>query len=347
MKRFVALLLLLVAVSTPFAEGGGVAFLTMTLDEALSSARAQEKMVMIDVWADGCAPCKRLAKDVFSESAVGTFINSRYVSLKVNVKDTVGKQIYEKYEVAGFPTVLFLDADGSEIDRIFGYDDNPEEYFQTIQEYAAGRNTLRALLSKLETAPDDLDLNYAVAKKYVDRGQGLKSPPYFARILELDPEDQKGYAEEARFAIAVADMWRKEDPEPLAAFLKKSTNEKLLWDGYNYVFKYNRNREDHDAAVAAYAKILELRPERADKKNACAWYIYQNKMTQKYAWGIQIAREAVALKPDAAYIWDTLAWLEYVTGSKAEAIKAMKKAVDLSPEKGSYRQNLQKMEAGV
>ncbi|MGB6031380.1 MAG: thioredoxin family protein [Bacteroidota bacterium] len=347
MKYFVAVLLLLVAVSTPFADEKGVEFVSMDLDEALASARAQEKMVLIDVWADGCAPCKRLEKQVFSENEVGGFVNSRFVCLKVNVKDTLGKQIHKKYEVAGFPTVLFLDSGGGEIDRLFGYDDDPDSYFKTLQEYASGKNTLRSMLSRLEREPDDVDLNYAIAVRYVDRGQGLKSPAYFTRILELDPEDQKGYAEDARFSLAVADMWTKDKVEPLAAFLKKTTNEKLLWDGYNFVFKYNRNNENHDAAIAAYARILELRPGDADRMNACAWYIYENEMSEKYEWGIQIAREAVSLKPEAAHIWDTVAWLEYVGGSKARAIEAMKRAVELSPDKGGYKKNLQKMEGGV
>jgi thioredoxin-related protein len=345
MKQFVAVVLLFVAVSTSFA--GGVEFVSVSLDEALSAAAAGEKMVMIDVWADGCAPCKRLMSDVFSQDVVGSFINSRYVSLTVNVKDSLGKQIYTRYQVAGFPTVLFLDAGGGEIDRIFGYDDDPEAYFRTIQDYTAGENTLRSYLAKLEAAPDDVDLNYAVAMRYVDRGQGLKAPPYFSKVLELDPGDKKGYAEEATFAIAVSDMWTKDELEPLASFLQTTTNQKLLWDGYNYVFKYNRNRENHVAAVAAYAKILELRPGNADKLNACAWYIYQNKVSEKYGWAIQIAREAVSIKPEAAHIWDTLAWLEYVGGSKTEAVKAMKRAAELAPEKSVYKKNLQKMEGGA
>ncbi len=347
MLYVVTVLLLLVAVSTPFAGEKGVEFVSMDLDGALAAARAGEKMVLVDVWSDGCAPCKRLVKQVFSREEVGSFVNSRFVCLKVNVKETAGKQIYEKYEVAGFPTLLFLDSEGGEIDRIFGYDDDPDSYFKTLQQYAAGKGTLRSMLSALESDPDDVDLNYAVAMRYVDRGQGLKSPAYFTRILELDPEDRKGYAEDARFSLAVADMWTKDNVEPLAAFLKKTTNERLLWDGYNFLWKYNRNNENHEAAIDAYAMILELRPGDADRMNACAWYIYENEMSEKYAWGIQIAREAVSLKPDAASIWDTLAWLEYVGGSKARAIEAMKKAVELSPDKGGYKKNLEKMESGV
>jgi tetratricopeptide (TPR) repeat protein len=304
-------------------------------------------MVMIDVWSDGCAPCKRLAKDVFMDAEVAPFINARYVSLKVNVKDTLGKTIYEKYDVQGFPTVLFLDSEGSEIDRIFGYNDDPEAYFKTVKAYAAGKNTLRSMLTRLEGEPDDIDLNRAIAQKYVARGEGMKSPRFYSRVLQLDPADEKGYAEEAHYALAVVDMWTNDEVKPLAVLLNRTENEEFKRDGYQYMLKYYKKKEDPEGVVSTYKKLLAAAPRDADRMNQCAWYIYEQEMSAQYGWGTELAQEAVSIKPEAAYIWDTLAWLHYVKGNKEKAVEAMKQAVALAPEKDKYRKNLQKMKAGV
>lgn len=73
-----------------------------------------EKLVLVDFWAEWCAPCRMLAPTV---EAVGEqFVDSANV-VKINVDDnpaTAGR-----YGIKGIPTLILFRA-GKEVERIVG-----------------------------------------------------------------------------------------------------------------------------------------------------------------------------------------------------------------------------------
>jgi thiol:disulfide interchange protein DsbD len=87
---------------------------------ALARARAEDKGVMIDFRSEWCAPCKELDARTFADPAVIAHIAPRYVPLKIDLtEDTAEDQaIMQRYRVELLPTVLFVDADGTERGRI-------------------------------------------------------------------------------------------------------------------------------------------------------------------------------------------------------------------------------------
>ena len=92
---------------------------------------------------------------------------------------------------------------------------------------------------------------------------------------------------------------------------------------------------------------MERLPRSTDLMNAYAWYIFQNKVTDHYARGIAVARQAVELEPEADNIWDTLGQLSFAAGEIDEATRAMQKASALNPREESYRQLLKQYRSQV
>lgn len=82
--------------------------------------RSAERPVIVDFWADWCAPCLILAPlldEVMKEYA------SRVELLKVEVDDNM--RLAGRYQLRGFPTVIFYHQ-GEELDRFAGAKSLPQ-----------------------------------------------------------------------------------------------------------------------------------------------------------------------------------------------------------------------------
>lgn len=106
------------------SSGPGVAFVSGSFDEALARARSEKRLVLVDVYTDWCGWCKKLDKEVFSDARVAAAARD-LVAVRVNAEDG-GEKVAERYEVNGFPTILFVDGSGTVVKRIEGYVDAAE-----------------------------------------------------------------------------------------------------------------------------------------------------------------------------------------------------------------------------
>ena len=89
-------------------------------DEALAGAASAGKPVFVDFYTDWCIACKEMDKKTFSDPAVVSATRN-FVMLRSNLtteKDPQIKALYQKYQVRGVPTYVFLAPDGKEIASI-------------------------------------------------------------------------------------------------------------------------------------------------------------------------------------------------------------------------------------
>ena len=171
------------------------------------------------------------------------------------MKTDDGKNLVKHHNVNGFPTVLFLTSQGNEIDRICGFNGNKDDYLKIIQDYAAGRNTLKDLMEKYNQDTLNIMVNFRLAKKYIDRWESSKAKKYLNTVLKLDVEDNYGFREKSELQIAIytARYSDKKDVQPLIIFLNKSQNEEFLELGYNQLRQFYKNAKD----TVQYFKTLD------------------------------------------------------------------------------------------
>jgi len=111
----------------PAAEG----WLT-SWDDAVKESRKSGKPILADfTGSDWCGWCKRLDKEVFGTPEFKAWAKKNVVLLEVDFPQskkqsaTLAKQnqtLLSKYKVEGFPTILFLNADGKKLAE-YGYDE--------------------------------------------------------------------------------------------------------------------------------------------------------------------------------------------------------------------------------
>jgi thioredoxin-related protein len=86
--------------------------------DALKSAKAGGKPVMVDFYTDWCGWCKKLDSDTYSNPKVSS-LSEKFVCVKINAEKD--PSLAEKCNVSGYPTILFLDGNGKVLSRIPGF----------------------------------------------------------------------------------------------------------------------------------------------------------------------------------------------------------------------------------
>ena len=72
------------------------------------------KPVLVDFWAEWCAPCRMIAPTI---DAIAEQYAERAAVVKVNVDDNTGTA--QRYGIKGIPT-LILFSEGKEVERVVG-----------------------------------------------------------------------------------------------------------------------------------------------------------------------------------------------------------------------------------
>jgi len=104
------------AVSAPPAS----IWMEQDFEGALARAKAEQKFVLVDTYAEWCAQCKELDEKTWPDPAVKGWINAHAVAVRIDA-DKVRPDIAKRFGIAGFPTVLILDAEGQERQRAMGF----------------------------------------------------------------------------------------------------------------------------------------------------------------------------------------------------------------------------------
>lgn len=126
------------------AVSDSVALKWQSLDVALEEARLSGKKILIDVYAPWCGWCRKLQTEVQPHPDVASYISNTFILARVNGEDTentieingytvTGRELAIALGMQGYPTTVYLGADGSPITRIPGF--LPTEDYLTVARF--------------------------------------------------------------------------------------------------------------------------------------------------------------------------------------------------------------------
>ena len=94
-------------------------------DSAFRRARSENRVVMVEFYADWCVWCKRMESSTFVHPEVVALLAQGAVPLRID-GEREGRVLAGRYRVDGYPTIVFLSPDEREVGRIPGYLDATE-----------------------------------------------------------------------------------------------------------------------------------------------------------------------------------------------------------------------------
>ncbi len=119
-------------------------------------------------------------------------MSKKFVTIKVNPEDSEhpeNREALARYEVPGYPTIVFASPDGGTIAKQVGFI-NPDEFVPVIEAALAKEEAFQEKLAELEKTPDDAKLNAQLALTYLERKQLEKALPLSKKAFEHDPRNR-------------------------------------------------------------------------------------------------------------------------------------------------------------
>ncbi|WP_316818654.1 thioredoxin fold domain-containing protein [Pedobacter nyackensis] len=186
MKRYIMMLFLITG-SVGKLCAQGIEFNHGSWAEIKARAKQENKLIFLDFYTVWCAPCKKMAMEVFPLPAAGAFYNKHFMNVKVDAEKGEGIVLAKTYRPSGYPTLIFTDAEGKQLYRTTGAETaeelikhgkialNPQEDYERLKDLYAKdeleKNDLFRYIIILKAKDDIKGVNEAFDRyfKYINR----------------------------------------------------------------------------------------------------------------------------------------------------------------------------------
>ena len=356
--------------SNTFAQSG-IQFTQGTWKELLARADKEDKLIFMDAYAEWCGPCKKMAKDVFTQKEAGDFFNTKFINVKMDMEKGEGIGLSSDFGIMAYPTLLFIDAKGKVVHRAVGYHTtdllldlgeaalDPNRNISSINaRYEEGDRSPELLRNLAQVKYDAMDGSYSqIAEEYLATQQNWNSDENMEfiyrmvddldskmadHLLENRKEFENKFGEQAiagKINELVQNTVSKAETE---ADLKKV--EQLYARAYpdkagemagRLKMGYYAQREDWDNFAKAATSFYEKYPAQSwDELNEIAWIFYEVADGKKnLQTAVKWAKQSVKMEENY-FNTDTLAALHYKLGKKGKALKYANKAIKLAQAAG-------------
>jgi len=318
------------------AGAAGVDWFRGSLAEAGAQARTQHKLVLVELYATWCVPCHLMEREVYPRDEVGRAVTEGYVALRRDGERGDGLEIARRHHVVGFPTLLVLDEQGAEVDRVMG-SMSASDLVRQLARLKDGKGALAELERQLAQAPSEA-LRMEAATRHAVRGDP-RAVAELTEVVRNDPENRARRAAAALLTLGKyyylrgARDYARADSTLAELERRFPSTDEASQASYERAVAMQQGGRAKEAR-AQLDRWLEGGPNEVSRLAAYAWFCFKEGGDR--ARGIEIARRGLAIAPREDALWDTLGELYLAQGQRLEASQAFAKAVELAPSNTYY-----------
>ena len=195
-----------------------------SLTDAQKRARQLNKPVLAYFFIRGSEFCQQLEEGVLADKSV---VDAAQEFICVRVDAARDRNEAHRFDVRGAPTILVLDGQGNEMERVAGLVEK-DKLLTKLAGSRRGKLSFREARRLAMQNPADVPANWKVAETYLEEGREDLAEPHLRNVIAHDEPNQYGYTDNAIFALAFALGKRGEYGQAIYSF------ERLLarWPGF-------------------------------------------------------------------------------------------------------------------
>ena len=267
------------------------------------------------------------------------------INLKIDAEKGEGIELAEKYNIRGFPTIVFTNNRGDEIDRIVGYKD-PDQFFSELSRIKSGRNTLPTLLTDFQTNPNNFSTLFKLTKKYEAMGLPASATRMINAILKAGV-DSSGTA---KFFSILYQSREIQKPDGLLEYANNHPESgyltTALQEAMYFIRRIGKNKQ---LEADVYVRLINsYEEENPGMLNSFAWRMSELKLyldlaLEKVTWAIGQTSDN---KQKHMFI-DTKAEILWKLNRIDEAILEIEKCTTFDPNNIYYKEQLEKFKGPI
>jgi thioredoxin-like negative regulator of GroEL len=178
MKRLgLAILLLAAAATSAAADNAGISWFK-DLEKASEAAGKTNRPMMIEFWADWCAACRVMDKDIYTDPNLIAAVNGRIVPVRIHFD--LQREVARGYNVPVLPYIVFADSDGTELMHHRGIL-SAEQLTAVVKAMPADVSELNRLDRELREGKNNFGSLVAMGSALRGAGFLLSSNEYYGR----------------------------------------------------------------------------------------------------------------------------------------------------------------------
>lgn len=171
-----------------------------SIKKGFEIAKSEKKFLIVDLYADWCTYCLVLEKEIFPDPEVAKVLNG---FVRVRLDGDEFPNLKKKYNVEGYPTILFLDADANYLTKITGLA-TKEEILRVSNQILLEPSYESYLNTERRKSNDSPEILFRLGSYYQKAENFSKAKEFYAKVLS-NPKANSNLKELTKLNLAQLD----------------------------------------------------------------------------------------------------------------------------------------------
>jgi len=211
-----------------------------------------------------------LDKQFFGDNKYHPYLSNTFIPIHAVRGEQQGNYLYEHYSINATPTVLIAKADGTEIDRVIGFEPPADDYRNRIEESYTGNNTTLNLINRHLESPGNIELAVDLSQRLLSRyrrddaakiAEHILADPAKAKKINVTLNENGKRVTGYEFGMYLSTITH---PENVRKFMKEFTESGLTEGVFSNLRRFLNNDEKRNVALKVYKELIGKYPDNPD-----------------------------------------------------------------------------------